>query len=98
MVGPWFKRCIAILVFTLPPAVWSPDSLAAAELEATSIRLIPADAAFYGAMLRNREQIEIIARSNAWKRLVEMPTVQQGLVALQEKVEQRIEERELGES
>jgi hypothetical protein len=88
MFGPRFKRCIATLVFTLTLAVWSSNPSAATELEATSIRLIPADAAFYGAMLRNREQIEIIARSNAWKHIVEMPIVQQGLAALQGKLDE----------
>jgi len=38
--------------------------------------LIPADAAFYSATLRNREQIEIVARSKAWARLQELPAYQ----------------------
>ncbi len=36
----------------------------------------PADAAFYSASLRLGEQIEIIANSNAWAKLVSLPSVQ----------------------
>ena len=61
--------------------------LPADELQETSIRLIPADAAFYGAMLRNREQIQIIAESNAWKKLTNLPSVQMGLQMLEAKLE-----------
>jgi hypothetical protein len=43
-----------------------------------SLGLIPADAAFYSAMLRNKEQIDIIARSRAWKELWDLPVVQMG--------------------
>jgi len=45
----------------------------------TSLKLIPADAAFYGSSLRNREQIEAIANSKAWAKLKSMPLVQMGL-------------------
>ena len=91
MFGSWCKRRLAILVTFLPLAsltVAGPP-LAAAELEATSIRLIPADAAFYGAMLRNREQIEIIAESKAWQRLLDMPVVGQGMATIQGKLEEQ---------
>jgi len=70
-------------VSTMRPAA----PLAASELEETSIRLIPADAAFYGASLRNGEQIRIIAESNAWKKLMDMPSVQMGLGMLKAKLE-----------
>jgi hypothetical protein len=43
---------------------------------APSLKLIPADAAFYSVMLRNKEQIDIIRQSRAWAKLVEMPAVQ----------------------
>jgi hypothetical protein len=45
----------------------------------TSLKLIPADAAFYSSMLRNREQFQAIKHSNAWAKIVEMPVVQYGL-------------------
>ena len=60
-------------------AVFPVDHLQASELEDCSIRLIPADAAFYGASLRNGEQIRIVAESTAWKKLMDMPSVQMGL-------------------
>lgn len=44
-----------------------------------SLELAPRDAAFYWAMLRGREQIEIIGRSKAWAKLKEMPVVQEAL-------------------
>ena len=45
----------------------------------TSLKLIPDDAAFYSSMMRNREQFEAIAKSNAWAKIMEMPVVQMGL-------------------
>jgi hypothetical protein len=45
----------------------------------TSLKLIPADAAFYSSMLRNREQIEAIKKSKAWAKIMDMPVVQWGL-------------------
>jgi hypothetical protein len=68
-------------------ATWPAARLTASELEDTSIRLIPADAAFYGASLRNGEQIKIIAESNAWKKLMNMPSVQMGLGMLKDQME-----------
>ena len=43
---------------------------------AASLRLIPADAAFYSTMLRAGEQIEIIAKSKAWAKIKSLPSVQ----------------------
>ncbi len=45
----------------------------------TSLKLIPEDAAFYSSMLRNREQFEILRKSNAWTKIQQMPVVQMGL-------------------
>jgi len=42
-----------------------------------SLKWIPADAAFYGVMLRNQEQVEIIRNSKAFARLLEMPVVKE---------------------
>ncbi len=56
------------------PAVRAEDDLGRLD---TSLKWIPADAAFYDSMLRNREQIEAIARSKAWARLNALPLVQQ---------------------
>jgi hypothetical protein len=45
----------------------------------TSLKLIPADAAFYSTMLHNREQVEAVKNSKAWAKIMEMPVVQWGL-------------------
>jgi hypothetical protein len=49
-----------------------------ADLDA-SLKWIPADAAFYSTMLRNREQIEVIGQSKAWAKLRALPAVEEGL-------------------
>jgi hypothetical protein len=41
-----------------------------------SLKLIPSNASFYYSMLRNREQVEAIARSKAWAKLKSMPGIQ----------------------
>jgi hypothetical protein len=38
-------------------------------------KILPADAAFYMAMLHNREQVEIIGKSKAWAKLWDLPAV-----------------------
>jgi len=45
----------------------------------SSLKLIPEDAAFYSSLLRNREQFEILQKSNAWAKIQQMPVVQMGL-------------------
>jgi hypothetical protein len=52
-----------------PPAVAKVSS---------SLTLVPEDAAFYSAALRNREQIDAIRKSQFWKRLNALPAVQGG--------------------
>src|SRR5262249_51630739 len=44
-----------------------------------SLSFVPADTAFYLAMLRNREQVEAVLNSKAFKRLMSQPLVQMGL-------------------
>jgi hypothetical protein len=44
-----------------------------AELPAAAFKQLPADTAFYSSMLRNREQIDIILKSKAWAKLMNMP-------------------------
>src|SRR5712692_7943475 len=60
----------------LSPAVRAADTAAQ---QATSLQAIPEDAAFYTAMLRNREQVEAVASSKAWAKLMALPSVQMGL-------------------
>jgi hypothetical protein len=44
-----------------------------------SLDIVPADAAFYSVMLRNREQIEAIVQSKAFAKVKALPYVQMGL-------------------
>jgi hypothetical protein len=51
--------------------------LRAADAKAdSSLKLVPADAAFYSTSLHNREQIEAIVNSKAWAKLRDLPAVQ----------------------
>ena len=64
---------------------------AAGELDKldTSLKLIPADAAFYSSMLRNREQLDAFLHSNAWEKLKSMPSVQMGLAMFNAQAQQQ---------
>jgi hypothetical protein len=53
----------------------------------SSLGLIPADAAFYSTMLRNREQVDAIANSKTWERLTKLPYYQLGLTLLKQQYE-----------
>ena len=44
-----------------------------------SLKLVPADAAFYSSSLRMKEQLDIVLQSKAWAKLSSLPFVQQGL-------------------
>ena len=75
----FFSRLILGLLIT--SAAWlSAAPLCAQDLaqQAPSLKLIPADAAAYNVMLRNREQIEIVLKSKAWAKLTSLPFVQMG--------------------
>ena len=74
------------LTLVLGAAGWSAlPAATAAELDKldTSLKLIPADAAFYSSMLRTREQFDALANSNAWAKIKAMPSVQTALAAYQ---------------
>jgi hypothetical protein len=70
------RRLLPLVVGTLLVALVLP--VRAQEKSAGALGLLPADAGFFSAMLRNKEQLDIIARSNAWGELWEMPIVQKG--------------------
>ena len=75
-------RILAAALIALSAWQWAAVQPAAAgELDKldTSLKLIPADAAFYSSMLRNREQVEAFLHSNAWEKIKSMPSVQMGL-------------------
>lgn len=71
---------LAATVVAVVSTGWTLPATRAAELQKldTSLRLIPHNAAFYSSMLRNREQIEAIANSRAWAKLMASPYVQMG--------------------
>ena len=79
----WNHRWVRFLVFVALVAfgMLAARPLAAADLAKldTSLKLIPADAAFYSSMLRNREQFEAVKNSKAFAKIMEMPVVQMGL-------------------
>ena len=80
----WSCRLVQLsaLVLALVATGWlAAPATMAAELDKldTSLKLIPADAAFYSSMLRNREQFDAIRNSNAWAKIQAMPVVQMGL-------------------
>jgi len=70
-------HCLLVLaglvVLGTPPAL--PAAEATGSLPA-SLKLVPADTAVYGAMLRNREQIEAMGKTQAWAELWSLPAVQ----------------------
>ena len=67
---------LLMLLASISGICLSPAPAAAATKYGNSLDLIPADAAFFSTSLRLREQVDIIAKSNAWSKLVNMPSVQ----------------------
>ena len=47
--------------------------------ETTSLKFVPADVSFYSAMLRNREQFDLLMNSKAIAKLKQLPVIQMGL-------------------
>ncbi len=76
-----WKILTAALIVLLAGGWLTPKAVAAGDLDKldTSLKLIPADAAFYSSLLRNREQLEALLHSNAWAKIMAMPSVQMGL-------------------
>ncbi len=58
----------------LAPAVRAADS----DKNNNSLKIIPADAAYYSSSLRLKEQFDAVAKSRAWAKLWAMPSVQMG--------------------
>ena len=61
------------------PAGCAATAPAQAAKPVPSLDVVPADAAFYSVMLRNREQLEAIVNSKAFAKLKALPYVQMGL-------------------
>jgi len=75
-------RILTAALIALSVGGWTAvQPVAAGELDKldTSLKLIPANAAFYSSMLRNREQVEAFMNSNAYAKIMSMPSVQMGL-------------------
>jgi hypothetical protein len=73
---------LAMVFIALSTFGWAAaERAAASELDKldASLKLIPADAAFYTSMLRNREQVEAFLKSNAFAKIKAMPSVQMAL-------------------
>jgi hypothetical protein len=68
------------LIAAAVPAVFvgGASSPARAAGPAMAADWIPEDAAFFGSMLRNREQWDIIAQSRAWAKLKALPVLEMG--------------------
>ncbi|OAI42197.1 hypothetical protein AYO40_06660 [Planctomycetaceae bacterium SCGC AG-212-D15] len=68
--GLFLGAVVAMSLVAVPSRGADPASLD------TSLKFVPAEAAFYSATLRNREQFDAIAKSKAWARLMELPFIQ----------------------
>lgn len=67
---------LSVVAALLATAGWFvPSSTRAGDLDKidSSLKLIPADAAFFATMLRNREQVEAVKNSKGWAKLLETP-------------------------
>jgi hypothetical protein len=71
----WALVVLAAAICLTAPAALVEQSLAAGELDKidSAVKLVPADAAFFVSRLHAREQIEAIAHSHAWAKLMGMP-------------------------
>ena len=80
MLSPFggLKRLYSVLL--VGTLIVSVSSTLKAEPAADSLSLVPQDAACYSAMLRNREQVELVANSNFWQRLIEWEVTQQAVM------------------
>src|SRR5262245_22804827 len=81
MTSPFhYQRRIAYLAATVVVAATIAASrpARAADLaeQAHSLGRVPADAAFYSASLRMKEQWDIFEKSNAYRKLMEIPALQ----------------------
>jgi hypothetical protein len=70
----------AVLALVAPVRAEGVDSVSAAH------KVLPADTAFFATMLRNREQVELIAKSKAWAELMNLPAVKFARKTLEEKL------------
>jgi hypothetical protein len=82
------KRGLFLAVAVLSAVTFPASTRAQDKKTSSSLELIPADAAYYGAMLRNREQVNTVVNSKTWARIAKLPYVQMGLTMLKQQYEQ----------
>jgi hypothetical protein len=85
MVHRFAGRLLAALTAALVGVCLLPASAQAADLpKGTSLDKVPADAAFYSAALRNKEQFDLIVNSKAYARVRELPYVKEAIEKFKE--------------
>jgi hypothetical protein len=67
---------VAVLGLALSAAGTSSRAADLEKIDLPSLKEIPADASYYSASLRLKEQIDIVAASKAWKKLTGLPGIQ----------------------
>lgn len=73
------RRRLSIIVLLAGLLLVPFKAVQAAPKYGNSLDWVPADAVFYSASLRLHEQFDIIAKSNAWAKLTNLPAVQMGM-------------------
>ena len=81
------RRRPVVISFALVIALVTGIRAQAAEKLGNSLDFVPADASFYSASLRLKEQLDILLSSNAWARAMEMPSVKMALAMAQAQVQ-----------
>src|SRR5262249_17487299 len=76
-------RCLLLLAGALLAGATTPARAEDKKI-VSSLSLIPADAAYYSAMLRNREQFDAAAKSKAWAKIKALPAYQMAVAALKQ--------------
>jgi hypothetical protein len=64
--------CVCALTFAVPVPAY-----AQVNQDGTSLQIVPQDVAFYMALLRNKEQYDLVLKSKAFAALLEIPFVKQ---------------------
>jgi hypothetical protein len=73
-------KCLLVLAGVLLAGLTTPVCAQDKKID-SSLSLIPADAAYYSAMLRNREQFDAAAKSKAWAKIKALPAYQMAVAA-----------------
>jgi hypothetical protein len=87
-VRPWLLLG-ALLAGSAVVAAGGPARAADEVKSDTSLSLVPADASFYTASLRNKEQVELFRKSNAYKAIRSLPLVKDLVAKAKEKLEEK---------